>query len=203
MATVRSSPGRSRSACAWIGDECAAVATPPAMTTNEPSTKAASGIHRNRPVGRPLWEFSRFLKLCTSRSIILPHTPVRPVPPRGVVHTAVVWMASVALLVGYCAALSFVRPPPTSLRRAAQLDDPSLLASLLTARGCTAADVAGAGAASGRSALHHAAWRGCEANVRLLLHLGCDVNRWSTGEYSYGKTPIFYAITRCRDGIVR
>ena len=32
--------------------------------------------------------------------------------------------------------------------------------------------------------------------------MGCDVNAWSTGLHSYGKTPIFYAITRCRDGIV-
>jgi len=56
--------------------------------------------------------------------------------------------------------------------------------------------------ASGRTALHHAAWRGDIRNVELLLDIGCDVNRWSKGLHSYGKTPIFYATTRCRDDVV-
>ena len=54
----------------------------------------------------------------------------------------------------------------------------------------------------GRSALHHACWRGAIGNVRTLLDLGCDINSWSTGLYSYGKTPIFYAITRDRSNVV-
>ena len=55
---------------------------------------------------------------------------------------------------------------------------------------------------SGRSPLHHACWRGSLANVELLLDLGCDLDAWSTGLHSYGKTPIFYAITRCRNEVV-
>ena len=55
---------------------------------------------------------------------------------------------------------------------------------------------------SGKSALHHAAWRGHADNVQALLDVGADVNAWSTGEFNYGKTPVFYAITRCRDAVV-
>ena len=94
------------------------------------------------------------------------------------------------------------RPPLTSLRRAAGANDESALAELLERTGASAADVDHDVDESGRSALHHACWRGALGNVRRLLDLGCDVNRWSTGMHSYGKTPIFYAITRDRDPVV-
>jgi hypothetical protein len=70
-----------------------------------------------------------------------------------------------------------------------------------------------------------AAWRGSIDNVRLLLDVGCDVSpksrydmphsrltlrfstdvqidRVATGEFTYGKSAIFFAITQCRDDVV-
>jgi hypothetical protein len=88
----------------------------------------------------------------------------------------------------------------TSLRRASQSSGPEAVALLLAGR--TAHEVDAEVDASGRTALHHACWRGDIRNVELLLDFGCDVNRWSTGVHSYGKTPIFYATTRCRDEVV-
>ena len=41
------------------------------------------------------------------------------------------------------------------------------------------------------------------SNVQLLLSLGCDVNSVSVGKHNYGKTGIFYAITRGRNDVVR
>ena len=90
----------------------------------------------------------------------------------------------------------------TSLRRAAGHADPATLAQLLATLKPSAAEVDADVDESGRSALHHACWRGAVESVTTLLDLGCDVNEWSTGMHSYGKTPIFYAITRCRDGVV-
>ena len=54
-----------------------------------------------------------------------------------------------------------------------------------------------------QSAIHVAAWRGHVQNVETLLSLGADVNAASTGRHNYGKTPIFYAITRDREGMVQ
>eukprot|EP00960_Hanusia_phi_P078071 768779-Hanusia_phi.AAC.1 len=56
--------------------------------------------------------------------------------------------------------------------------------------------------ASGKNPLHHAAWRGHVKNVCTLLDKGMDVNRWSTGTHNYGKTAIFYALTRSREDVV-
>lgn len=106
-------------------------------------------------------------------------------------------MAALAPLFAALAALS---PIKTSLRRAAQVDDPLALASLL--QGLTADAIDADTDRSGRNALHHAAWRGPVENVELLLDMGCDINRWSTGLHCFGKTPIFYATTRCRDAVV-
>jgi hypothetical protein len=92
--------------------------------------------------------------------------------------------------------------PATSLRRAAGANDPAVLTGLLERHCPSAAEVDCDTDESGRSALHHACWRGALESVRMLLDLGCNVNAWSTGIHSYGKTPIFYAITRCRDGVV-
>ena len=94
-------------------------------------------------------------------------------------------------------------PAATSLRRAAGATDSAVLTRLLQEYRPTAAAVDADVDESGRSALHHACWRGSLDNVQSLLDLGCDVNAWSTGLHSYGKTPIFYAITRCRDPVVQ
>ena len=61
-----------------------------------------------------------------------------------------------------------------------------------------------------KNAVHYAAWKGDAETVTLLLNeckkyedeLGDAVNTISTGEGCYGKTPIFYAITQCRDDMV-
>ena len=100
----------------------------------------------------------------------------------------------------FAAVGAFAQPTKTSLRRAAQADDARLLAALLD--GMTAEAVDADTDKSGRNALHHAAWRGPIESVELLLDMGCNINRWSTGLHCYGKTPIFYAITRCRDDVV-
>ena len=56
---------------------------------------------------------------------------------------------------------------------------------------------------SGKAPIHLAAWRGSLATARVLLSEGGDalVNDISIGKYNYGKTAIFYAITRCRDDV--
>ena len=55
---------------------------------------------------------------------------------------------------------------------------------------------------SGKTALQLASWRGDPVIVQELLNRGCDINAYSTSLGSYGKTPIFYAITRCRDDVI-
>ncbi|KAK3234986.1 hypothetical protein CYMTET_54787 [Cymbomonas tetramitiformis] len=87
-----------------------------------------------------------------------------------------------------------------ALRRAVRDDDPSVLLEALA--GWTGRDVDISVDSSGKSLLHHAAWRGTLTSVRTLLELGACVDRWSDGEHNYGKTPIFYATTRCRDDVV-
>ena len=98
---------------------------------------------------------------------------------------------------------------PTSLRRAAGATDPAALSSLLGQllaehdRSTCAEIIDRDTDESGRSPLHHACWRGALANVETLLDLGCDHGAWSTGLHSYGKTPLFYATTRCRNEVVQ
>lgn len=56
---------------------------------------------------------------------------------------------------------------------------------------------------SGKAPLHLAAWRGSLDVVRALAEdLEADIDQISTGRHNYGKTPIFYALTRCRDDVV-
>ena len=57
-------------------------------------------------------------------------------------------------------------------------------------------------AEGGKTALHLAAWRGNVANVQLLLDYNANIDQVSTGKGNYGKSAIFYAITRCRDEVV-
>ena len=62
----------------------------------------------------------------------------------------------------------------------------------------------------GKNALHLAAWRGDFETVQLLVETAqreCPemdvVNMISRGPGNYGKTPIFYALTQCREDVVR
>ena len=57
--------------------------------------------------------------------------------------------------------------------------------------------------ATGKSAVHHAAWRGDIQNLTMLLDRGASTEAVATGEFSYGKTPLFFAITRSRDEVVK
>ena len=55
---------------------------------------------------------------------------------------------------------------------------------------------------SGKTLLMLAAWRGSIEIVKDLIRRGCDIDKYSTNSGNYGKTAIFYAITRCRDDVV-
>ena len=89
-----------------------------------------------------------------------------------------------------------------SLRRKASTQDTTLRSQLQAMDPNDVAVLLAETDSSGKSALHHATWRGHISNVEALLDCGADVNAWSTGTYNYGKTPIFYAITRDRDEVV-
>eukprot|EP01050_Picozoa_sp_SAG11_P005970 SAG11_NODE_445_length_9408_cov_3.801590_2_plen_463_part_00 len=91
-------------------------------------------------------------------------------------------------------------PDQAAVRRAAGGSDPAALTALI--EGWSGADLEAAVDGSGKSPLHQAAWRGDIANVIALLDRGCSVEAISTGEFSFGKTPLFFAITRSRDEVV-
>lgn len=61
-----------------------------------------------------------------------------------------------------------------------------------------------------KNALHLSAWRGDLEVVQMLVETAqkeCPeldvVNMYSRGQGNYGKTPIFYALTQCREDVVR
>lgn len=93
------------------------------------------------------------------------------------------------------------RASASKIRRAAGSKDPSVLPKAIV--GWTSAELDDLASQDGKSALHMAAWQGCIENVQFLLEKGCNVNVISTGKYSYGKTPIFFAATRCRNNVVQ
>ena len=53
-----------------------------------------------------------------------------------------------------------------------------------------------------KSALQLACWRGDSRMVKELLKRGSNINAYSKSSGNYGKTAIFYALTRCRDDVV-
>ena len=58
-----------------------------------------------------------------------------------------------------------------------------------------------------KNALHTAAWKGDLETITLLIEKGNAfglnlVNTVSVGSGNYGKTPIFYALTQCREDVV-
>mmetsp|Transcript_84010 Transcript_84010/g.271549 ORF Transcript_84010/g.271549 Transcript_84010/m.271549 type:complete len:169 (-) Transcript_84010:100-606(-) len=89
------------------------------------------------------------------------------------------------------------------LRRAAAASDHDKFLEFLkigrwTADGVNASCVD----SSNKNPLHLASWRGSIENVRTLLELRVDLECISNGSHNYGKTAIFFAITRCRDDVV-
>mmetsp|Transcript_6526 Transcript_6526/g.24249 ORF Transcript_6526/g.24249 Transcript_6526/m.24249 type:complete len:743 (+) Transcript_6526:89-2317(+) len=85
------------------------------------------------------------------------------------------------------------------LRRAAGSKDLDLLRQSLDAWPSHPDEAADC---SGKTPLHMAAWTGSLENVELLVASGCNLEAIAVGEHSYGKTPLFFAITRCRDDVV-
>lgn len=56
---------------------------------------------------------------------------------------------------------------------------------------------------TGKSPLQQAAWKGNLESVKYLLDtVKCDVNNYSKQKFSYGKTPIFFALTQSRREMV-
>jgi hypothetical protein len=93
---------------------------------------------------------------------------------------------------------------PQEIRKAAGGKNVATLRQVVTDSGWTSQeldDLAASG--SHKGAIHMAAWRGSLENVEYLLDLGCDINLVSQGQYSYGKTPLFFALTQNRDDAVR
>jgi len=82
-------------------------------------------------------------------------------------------------------------------------DAPAKLSATLRDERWDVAEIEACKDGSGKGPLHFAAWRGSPKNVEILIDAGCDVEAPATGEFSYGKTPLFFAVTRCRDATVR
>ena len=81
-------------------------------------------------------------------------------------------------------------------------DAPAKLAAALNDENWRVQEIEACKDASGKGPLHFAAWRGSPKNCEILIDAGCDVEAPATGEFSYGKTPLFFAVTRCRDATV-
>jgi ribonuclease D len=91
------------------------------------------------------------------------------------------------------------RATDAQIRRAAGSHSLSKLKETLET-GWTANDINNQ---EGKSCVHMAAWQGCLGNLRYLVEeIGCDINCYSSGEFSYGKTAIFFAATRNRSHVV-
>jgi hypothetical protein len=110
-------------------------------------------------------------------------------------------MPAVTLVVVSVLFMNQERATPSQVRRAATQDLTKLKDALV---GYTASDVNQMATEDGKNALHMAAWQGPLENVSYLLEdFGCDINTIATGEFSYGKTPIFFAATRSRTNVVK
>ncbi|GKY91211.1 hypothetical protein MPSEU_000093800 [Mayamaea pseudoterrestris] len=89
------------------------------------------------------------------------------------------------------------RSTPAQLRRAAGSQSLDQLKEALVGYSVDELD-----SMQGKNPLHMAAWKGCLENSQHLLSIGCDINAISTGEFSYGKTPICFALTQSRNDVV-
>jgi hypothetical protein len=97
-------------------------------------------------------------------------------------------------------AMSNERATDAQIRRAAGSQSLEKLQEAV-ATGWTAEDI-NQQALTGKSALHMAAWQGCLENIHYLLDAGCDADCYSRGEFSYGKSAIFFAATRSRNEVI-
>lgn len=88
----------------------------------------------------------------------------------------------------------------TEIRRACGSQSLARLQAAIIQSGWTVSQL---DALPGKSALQLAAWKGCLSNVQYLVQLGCDINQYSTATFSYGKTPIFFALTQSRQDVVQ
>jgi ankyrin repeat protein len=89
-----------------------------------------------------------------------------------------------------------------ALRRLLKARDPASISELSQMLCENRVDLVGL-VESGKTPLHLAAWRGAPGVVSLLLSHSADIDAVSTGPNNYGKTALFYAITRCRDDVVK
>ena len=108
-------------------------------------------------------------------------------------------------LASLMSALEPTRRSAGALRRLAGgdgADAPAKLAAALNDENWRVQEIEACKDASGKGPLHFAAWRGAPKNCEILIDAGCDVEAPATGEFSYGKTPLFFAVTRCRDATV-
>ena len=71
-------------------------------------------------------------------------------------------------------------------------DAPAKLAAALNDENWRVQEIEACKDASGKGPLHFAAWRGAPKNCEILIDAGCDVEAPATGEFSYGKTPLFF-----------
>jgi hypothetical protein len=119
----------------------------------------------------------------------------------------------IVLFVAVCTVIlahadAMTTPPPSSiptratnaqLRRAAGSQSLAALKAALS--GWTADEINNM--EDGKNAVHMAAWQGCLENlIYLSEEMGCALDTIATGEFSYGKTPIFFAATRSRAVVV-
>ena len=94
-----------------------------------------------------------------------------------------------------------LKATPAQIRRAAGGKDLFVLKQTI-GTGWTVDELNKMATEDGKSAVHMAAWQGQITNLQYLLHLGCDINSIATGEFSYGKTPLFFAATRSRKNVM-
>jgi hypothetical protein len=90
------------------------------------------------------------------------------------------------------------RATPAQLKRAAGSQSLDVLMNALVGYSAHEVD----SMVQGKNLLHMAAWKGSIEIIGHLLDFGCDINTISEGEYSYGKTPIFFALTQSRNDVV-
>jgi 3'-5' exonuclease/Ankyrin repeats (3 copies) len=70
-------------------------------------------------------------------------------------------------------------------------------------QGWTAVEIDNLATHTCKNPVHMAAWKGSIQNLMYLVEdLGCNIDVISTAKFSYGKTPIFFALTQSRADVV-
>jgi 3'-5' exonuclease/Ankyrin repeats (3 copies) len=94
-----------------------------------------------------------------------------------------------------------VKASNSQVRRAAGSQSLEQLRQALV--GWSTKDIDGMASQDGKNAVHMAAWQGSLDNLRYLVEeKKCSIHTIATGEFSYGKTPLFFACTRSREDII-